>query len=74
MTDPHSTAPWTQDQVLSLNNFQASNIMHSFTCGNDDCRKFLVATTDGWKCSNEFCTYTQKWAHTFMIDACWSTQ
>ena len=68
-------APWTQEQVDALNEYQTSGWMHPFTCGH--CRdtlgtdhgsndRALVATVDGWRCRT--CAYTQDWAHAFMAE------
>jgi len=73
-------APWTEEQVNKLNEFQSSRRMHPFTCGSgnrtDEAHKTyqaqhggdfgqLVATTDGWRCP--VCDYRQDWAHEFMF-------
>ena len=68
-------APWTEDQVKSLNEFQKSGFVHPFTCGNDKCphpryeHSILIAREDGWHCPK--CAYTQNWAHKFMTDWTW---
>ncbi len=54
-------APWTQDIVDRLNAIQTAGFLHPYTCG--ECRSDLIATTDGWKCSEVGCDYTQDWAH-----------
>jgi hypothetical protein len=79
--DMRNHAPWTVDEVASLNGYQHSSAGHPFTCGNDCCRgghqnlasKYapLRADTDGWHC--DFCGYTQDWAYTFMTDWSWTT-
>ncbi len=61
---------FTDDEVKSLNEFQAAGIMHPFTCGTDKCRADLVATNEGWICPNG-CGYTQNWAHAFMSNWSW---
>lgn len=68
------TAPFTDEQVRLLNEWQQHSTMHPFTCrrrtetphGYHDSRDFgvLVATRDGWVCRD--CDYTQDWAHDFM--------
>lgn len=58
-------APFTNEQVKALNEFQNSGMFHPFTCGK--CRADLVAHQDGWHCPNPQCDYTQDWAHDFMI-------
>lgn len=61
---------FTEDQVESLNAYQACGQWHPFTCGNH-CGATLIATTDGWICPTEGCGYTQDWAHSFMADGSW---
>jgi hypothetical protein len=62
-------APWTEQQVVALNNFQRSGVMHPFTCGGDhELHQTLVAEWDGWRCPDEACGYRQTWAHAFMAD------
>lgn len=65
-----SEAPWTDDQVESLNQYQASGVCHPFTCGTEKCRADLVATKEGWVCPQN-CGYTQQWAHAWMMDWSW---
>lgn len=63
-------APWTVEQVKSLNGFQKSGVWHEFTCGNNHAMDdTLVATEAGWVCPN--CDYTQDWAHDFMANRAW---
>lgn len=67
-------APWTPEQVEILNRFQKLDFVHPFTCGSGDRTDerhldnegVLVATVDGWICP--YCTFTQAWAHDFMMD------
>jgi hypothetical protein len=60
-------APWSIDQVASLNAYQASGHFHPFTC--DRGAHVLVATPQGWICPQD--DYTQAWAHDFMLDWSW---
>lgn len=64
-------APWTDEQVKNLNEFQQCGVCHPFTCGGKkdgkDCRADLVATKDGWICPDG-CGYKQDWAHESMAD------
>lgn len=68
---------FTPEEVLVLNEYQASGMMHPFTCGKDNRNKvthpdgegILVATVRGWICP--FCDYTQNWAHDFMKHGLW---
>jgi hypothetical protein len=71
------SAPWTPEQVDSLNRYQESGLMHPYTCPNRGTghpdgaadRGVLVATVDGWTCPD--CTYTQDWAHPWSADGTW---
>lgn len=76
-------APFTPEQVESLNAYQHAGIFHEFTCGGKheagvvlgpglvfEPAVLLVATVDGWVCSQS-CGYTQTWAHSFMADDTW---
>ena len=55
-------APWTDDQVATLNTYQQCGHFHPYTCGI--CRADLVATNDGWRCPADGCNYVQHWAGT----------
>jgi hypothetical protein len=62
----YSYAPWTDEEVKSLNEYQACGYVHPFT----HCDHPLVATKDGWvcpKCSNS----DQKWCHKWMANDAW---
>jgi hypothetical protein len=65
-------APWTDDQVASLNGWQTCGYVHPFTGepGPDGQRPDLIATPDGWV---EFDggPVVQTWAHGFMADWSW---
>ena len=72
---PHvSRAPWTPEQVQSLNDFQEMKPMHPFTHGNDDDgeEEILVAEEDGWHCPNHP-EYTQDWCWPWMATGEWKT-
>lgn len=70
-------APFTPQEVTSLNGYQESRVMHPFTCGSgercdashDEQGGLLIATTSGWICP--YCTYTQDWCHEWMADGSW---
>ena len=66
-------APWTDDQVKSLNAYQTEGIGHDFTCGNTRHKKSfsLFAMNDGWHCMSPKCQYTQQWAWTWMANWSW---
>lgn len=72
MSNPEKVvAPFTPDQVASLNGFQESGVFHPFTCGGEHCRNDLVAKEDGWHCPASSCEYEQDWAHDFMANWSW---
>lgn len=60
-------APWTAEQVWSLNEYQASGAMHPFTSENST---ELIATPDGW-IEHEDGKVIQKWAWAWMADWSW---
>jgi len=68
-------APFTPDQVASLNAYQVAGIMHPFTCGGGQARGHsgirLIAAEDGWHCASDTCDYRQDWAHAFMANWSW---
>ncbi len=74
MKDNTIKAPFTQEQVETLNEFQQMGMMHPFTCMGIRCKNrleqkdegLLKATTERWVCPCG--EYTQKWAHGFMAD------
>lgn len=74
--DRLSRAPWTAEEVKSLNDYQVARVFHPFTCGR--CRDrydsyqhdyLLTATEEGWVCQT--CGYRQDWAWPFMADDSW---
>lgn len=70
---PQVIAPFTPDQVASLNAYQASGVFHEYTCGSEVCpvkQAVLVAAEDGWRCPAG-CGYRQYWAHRFTADWSW---
>lgn len=77
--DRLSYAPWTDEEVKSLNDYQASGYFHPFTCPNrgDDPHRDrdgedtgqLVADKEGFICRD--CMYEQKWAWGWMADGSW---
>lgn len=67
-------APFTPEQVASLNGYQQSGAFRELTCRGDGCpaageQAVLVAAENGWHCPA--CTYTQDWAHEAMADGSW---
>lgn len=82
MKTDRNIAPWTADEVASLNGYQdsattrpAQYAMPPFTCAN---RKLhgskpprLLATVIGWMCMAPGCDFTQDWAHPMMADWSW---
>lgn len=67
-TTGRSEAPWTDEQVAALNDWQRNRRFHPFTCPGDhpECasRRELIATSDGWVCACG--KYRQGWAHDVM--------
>lgn len=72
-------APWTDEEVTALNDWQQNSRMQ-FTCGAEEvhrakfgkwpewhCKGLLVATNQGWYCPKDGCCYTQSWAHEGMF-------
>jgi len=68
-------APFTAEQVVTINKFQESGVAHPFTCGKRDQAThlwehgdfgILRATEDGLVC--DYCEYTQSWVYDFMMD------
>lgn len=64
----HSTAPWTDDEVDSLNAYQSAGFVHPFTgpAGGD-----LIATKDGW-IEEPGGVVVQSWAHPWMANWRWN--
>lgn len=81
MTDlQYVQAPFTAEQVESLNAYQDSGAFHPFTCNGGQQRVFdhvhehavaLVAQEDAWHCPE--CEYTQDWAWSWMADGSWNS-
>ena len=70
---PRANAPWTVDQVASLNAYQDCGFCHPFTGAHG---VVLVATRDGWVEPTEpgepaSERIVQSWAHVFMADWSW---
>jgi hypothetical protein len=63
-------APWTDDQVASLNAYQKAGYVHPFTHGDGAEKVDLIATAAGWVRHHEG-RVVQKWAHEFMTDWSW---
>ena len=66
-------APWTEEQIESLNAFQnAQDAGHAYVCRREPKHPPLVATTSGWQCIE--CEYRQPWAHAWTADWSWKTR
>lgn len=68
-------APWSPDQVASLNAYQDSGRFHPFTGKrkeNGD-ETVLIATTVGWT-ETPRGPIVQTWAHDFMADWSWDSE
>lgn len=62
-------APWTEQQVRDLNDWQAGNRLELVVCGAEHHLGWLpklVATESGWVCPEVECNYQQDWAYLFM--------
>jgi hypothetical protein len=71
MDNEYSHAPWTDDQIASLNAYQNSGKMHPFTGRRADGSKtILIATTDGWVGVING-PILQTWAWLWMADWAW---
>jgi len=65
-------APWSEEQVASLNAYQKAGVMHPFTGTrkpNGD-ETILIATPAGWV-EEEGGPVVQTWAHDFMANGAW---
>jgi hypothetical protein len=60
--------PWSEDQVSSLNAYQASGVMHPFTGPQGE---ILIATPSGWV-TKEDVPIVQGWAWNWMADWQWN--
>lgn len=73
-------APWDDDQVMSLNAYQACQWHHPFTCGQrepDGTAHVLVAGREGWscpRCDAGVKQYRQTWCHDWMADWSWNRE
>ena len=65
-----TSAPWNDNQVASLNAYQAAGYVHPFTHGDGEQQVDLIATRDGWV-AKEGGPVVQTWAHEFMADWSW---
>jgi hypothetical protein len=61
-------APFTSEQVRSLNDYQSSPL-HEFTCGTNSSHRPLNATRSGLRCLD--CKYRQEFAWLPMTDRSW---
>lgn len=71
------TAPFSDEQVKELKNWQRNYKVQPLTCPNRDApghierlnreKGTLVPYRAGWFCLD--CDYSQDWAHKFMVDA-----
>lgn len=69
----YASSPWTDDQVASLNAFQAAGRVHPFTGDTPEGggeRPVLIATNAGWVEYDGGPIY-QTWAHSWMTDWSW---
>ena len=85
MTARSFPPPWTDNQVMSANDYQRAGVWHEFTCPNSGdglhlttgrhmggtSEGVLVAINKGWVCLS--CDYEQDWAHDWMLNDDWRT-
>lgn len=62
-------APWTQDEVHSIDEYQQDEDLHPLTCPDCAGNQALSAYLDGLKCKS--CNYTQNWVYPWMADYNW---
>ena len=65
-------APWTLEQVASINGYQQSGAFHEFTCPFSDdhaAGRVLVAVENALGCPS--CAYVQFWVWNWMADWEW---
>jgi hypothetical protein len=56
-------APWTDEQVEALEEWQNNDEVHPYTC---TCGDSLTPYPNGWEC--DYChNYTQNWCHDFSL-------
>lgn len=60
------SAPWTDEQLARLQQYQETSCVHPFTCPCSG-ESVLIPEKDGWICPRG-CGRKQTWAHTFMVD------
>ena len=65
-----SNAPWTNDEVDSLNEYQKAGYVHPFTYGDIEEKVDLIATNEGWVVKPGG-PIVQTWAHKFMTNWSW---
>lgn len=58
-------APFTDEQVRALKEYQKKGEFHPFTCPYHSDVK-LKPSKEGWYCPQTFCEWKQDWAHDFM--------
>ena len=59
--------PFNEDQVRYMQAWQKDVTLHPYTCAVHG-QTLLEATSEGWTCSKEGCTYVQDWAHSFTVE------
>lgn len=61
-------APFTTDQMISINDYQLHGPFHSYTCKNNS-RHLLMAYANGLSC--DFCSYIQDWVWDWTANGHW---
>ena len=61
-------APFTTNQMISINDYQLRGPFHSYTCKNNS-RHLLMAYANGLSC--DFCSYSQDWVWDWTANGHW---
>ncbi len=64
-------APFTEDQVKAITEYQQESPWHQYTCYTDSQHPTLVASTDGLICNE--CGHVQNWVFASTADGSWKT-
>jgi hypothetical protein len=70
--DERRVAPFTPEEVASLNEFQTLAVWNPVVCPAEGCCQKPVATGTGWACPR--CAFTQVWADRWMTDGIWRNE
>lgn len=57
-------APFSEEQLAKLNEWQRNDRIHPYTCAIHSDTP-LIAKREGWRCNKPGCKYLQEWALDF---------